>query len=62
MAHGWVPAATANLIIRVGTCRGEEVTPLRDILFTLLPSDLNLLLFATTSKIVLLQGTFGLVG
>jgi hypothetical protein len=59
--YWWLPVPCSSLLIRVDTRSGEEVSPLCDVLLALLPSDLDLLLFATTSEIVLLQATLVLV-
>lgn len=52
-----------TLIFIIGVCSSsrEEVAPLWDVFFSLLSPDLYLLLFATTSEIILLETTLILV-
>jgi len=57
-----IPIHIHNFIVRVCTAGRQEIPTLRDILFTLLSANLNLLLFTTTPEVILLQGTFGFVG
>jgi hypothetical protein len=60
-SYWWLPISSGGLLIRINGRSREEVSPLCDVFFAFLPSDLDLLLFATTSKIVLLQATLVLV-
>ena len=52
-----LPARDATLIVGFSTSRGQEISPFRDILFSLLPPDLYLLLLATATQVILLERT-----
>lgn len=60
-SYWWLPVSGGGLLIGISGGGREEISPLCDVLFAFLSSDLDLLLFATTSKVVLLQATLVLV-
>lgn len=59
--HRWLPTADAALVIGVGGGRHLEIPPLRDILVSLLPPDLDLLLLPAAAKVVRLEAALALV-
>lgn len=52
-----IEVGTRSLIIRVWTGTGCQIPTLADVLFTLLPTDLNLLLLSATSEFICLVGS-----
>ena len=59
--HRRLPTAHTTLIVGVGAGAGKEVAPLGDVLFPLLPTNLDLLLLTTTTELVLLEAPLALV-
>ncbi len=60
-AYRGLPGAHTTFILGVGTRAGEEVTPLGDVLLSLLSPNFDLLLLATTPELILLQATLALI-
>jgi len=53
--HWGIPVCSTALVIRVGAIGSDKVTPLRDVLLALLPTNLDLLFFTATTELILLE-------
>lgn len=55
VTHWGIEVWTGPLVIRVWTGTGCKIPTLANVLFTLLPTDLDLLFLSATSELVLLE-------
>jgi hypothetical protein len=57
VTYGSVPAAPSALVVRVYSPTNSKITPLGDVFFSFLSSDLDLRLLATSAKIIGITGS-----